>query len=761
MYDFRSLSPLDFEELVRDLLQEALGIQLESFGAGKDQGIDFRYSKGAASVVVQAKHYIESSGATLLKAAAIEDKKVASLKPSRYIFATSQSMTPLKKQKIIEAMPSCQIKPSGVYGKEDLNNLIGMYPKVERKHFKLWLASTEVLTRILHGGLLSRAEAELGIIRNLVPKLVHNESVNEAEAILESKGALIISGDPGVGKTTLARILVWLHAEQGWEIYVIDDMKDFFEAASAEGKRLILFDDFLGQIRLSDSSIHNVDKRFSTAVEKVAGNRSLRFIMTTRDYILHQAQAQSEKLSGKEVDSLSFTLNVGKYTRAARAKIVFNHIFFSDLSSDHRSRLVEGGFYMRIIDHPNFNPRLIETVLSAEYVSLAGESIQSSIIKVLTNPEILWEKPYRAHISIEGRALMLSLFILGAPLPISVIQRTFVRISKLLGVPVNSVELPVKFRSALKELEGSVVSIKARTAQFANPGLMDFMAGAVIKDQQTTYLIDAVEELHEIESLWQFYSAKKLEIGSSDDISIRWNSSVRRLLSSSGERPVRMLKLVLAFDAVFGPEKHGTLFDILVENVEQQGIDEDDLEAASRLLTIIKSSGFRMTSKRKAIEAISFFALVPFKSLVAHMNLYEVEAIAGALISYGSELNSTRQIVRDAICHHLDDLESRLDDCVDLSDVDSYESDLRSLMETYEIEADGSFDLSFWNRRDAINERYDEEDVEKLGSYSPNHFSSQIAITDSEIRSIFGELERDARSQAASQLTGAKDRGEF
>ena len=39
-YDFTSLSSYDFEGLVRDLLQEELGITLESFTSGRDHGID-------------------------------------------------------------------------------------------------------------------------------------------------------------------------------------------------------------------------------------------------------------------------------------------------------------------------------------------------------------------------------------------------------------------------------------------------------------------------------------------------------------------------------------------------------------------------------------------------------------------------------------------------------------------------------------------------------------------------------------------------
>jgi hypothetical protein len=66
-YDFKSLSPIDFEVLVRDLLQEELHVRLESFRSGRDLGIDFRYSPDAGGeIVVQCKHYADSTFAKLL-----------------------------------------------------------------------------------------------------------------------------------------------------------------------------------------------------------------------------------------------------------------------------------------------------------------------------------------------------------------------------------------------------------------------------------------------------------------------------------------------------------------------------------------------------------------------------------------------------------------------------------------------------------------------------------------------------------------------
>ncbi len=176
MYDFRTLSPIDFELLVRDLLQAELNITMESFGPGKDGGIDFRFSMADQDVVVQAKHHVEGGAQSLLRAARGEDCKVLKLAPSRYILVTSLSLTPALKSKIIQAMPSTPVSARDVIGREDLNNFLGLHPHVLRQHFKLWLTSTEVLERILHSAVYNRTDAELARIRQLVPKFVHNAS---------------------------------------------------------------------------------------------------------------------------------------------------------------------------------------------------------------------------------------------------------------------------------------------------------------------------------------------------------------------------------------------------------------------------------------------------------------------------------------------------------------------------------------------------------------------------------------------------------
>lgn len=136
-YDFFNLSPIDFEDLSRDLLQKFLGVYLESFAPGRDSGIDLRYSKdGRNSFIIQCKRYKDYSNLKLnLKN---ETDKVKRLNPYRYILTTSVGLTPANKDEIKKIFRPFIKNTSDIFGKNDVNNLLGKYPEIEKHHFKLW-----------------------------------------------------------------------------------------------------------------------------------------------------------------------------------------------------------------------------------------------------------------------------------------------------------------------------------------------------------------------------------------------------------------------------------------------------------------------------------------------------------------------------------------------------------------------------------------------------------------------------------------------
>jgi hypothetical protein len=67
-YTFETLSSLDFEELVRDLLQEEYREQMETFAPGADGGVDVRLVRGnQTKLTCQCKHYVGTGFDGLLR----------------------------------------------------------------------------------------------------------------------------------------------------------------------------------------------------------------------------------------------------------------------------------------------------------------------------------------------------------------------------------------------------------------------------------------------------------------------------------------------------------------------------------------------------------------------------------------------------------------------------------------------------------------------------------------------------------------------
>src|SRR5258708_2161611 len=106
MYDFKQLSPADFEDLTRDLLQQEWGILLESFKSGRDQGIDLRFATGDnGHLIVQCKRFVDSTVAKLVRHLQTEElPKITKLAPNRYVLVTALPLSPADKQKIFQVL---------------------------------------------------------------------------------------------------------------------------------------------------------------------------------------------------------------------------------------------------------------------------------------------------------------------------------------------------------------------------------------------------------------------------------------------------------------------------------------------------------------------------------------------------------------------------------------------------------------------------------------------------------------------------------
>ena len=487
-YDFKSLSPQDFEELTRDLLQAEWGVSLEAFKTGRDQGIDLRHSQlDGGATIVQCKHFAASTFSNLhSQLRNSELQKVQRLRPKRYLVVTSLGLSPADKDKVVETMRPFILRASDVIAADDLDGLLARHPNIERANFKLWLTSTSVIERILHNAEICHTQFEVERIRQKLPVFVQNKAYPRAQQILDEQRVAIISGVPGIGKTTLAEMLLYAHLDDGYEPVVVQsDISEGKKLFRPQSKQIFYYDDFLGQTFLGDQRSYlsrNQDVALLSFMEMVRSTPHSRLVLTTREHVLRQAFQVSERFLQSTLLSHKCVLELGDYSFGQRARILYNHLYFSSLPQAYKDVVLEDDFFLDIIKHEHFNPRLIEWLSSLTRLhSPRPDQYKQSITDLLQSPERLWSHAFETQISDAARNLLLTLYSIGEWADVVDIEPAFEAIHRGACDRYHRPRSAGDFRLALQELDGAFLSYRSGRATFLNPSIRDFTAGVLCR----------------------------------------------------------------------------------------------------------------------------------------------------------------------------------------------------------------------------------------------------------------------------------------
>ncbi|MBN1864922.1 MAG: restriction endonuclease [Victivallales bacterium] len=481
-YDFRSLSPHDFEHLCRDLLQKLLGLRLESFTTGRDDGIDFRYRTGTSHLILQCKHYAESGFEALCRVLVNKErKKIEAINPTKYLLATSVGLTPRRKEDLLKILAPYCLASEDIFGKDDLNNLLSENPDIECKHFKLWLTSAAVLERILYSGIFSDSDSHLERIRLRLLRYVPNPSFDRAKALLDKSHFCIVAGIPGIGKTTLAEVLLadLVDRQRFTAFRIANELSELRSVKNPKSKQVFYFDDFLGKTAL-DKLQKNEDQRLVELMEEVAVNPNWRFILTTREYILNIAKRQHEAFAHPPLNFQMCVVNLSDYARPIRAKILYNHIYFSDLPREYKLALLDEHGYEKILNHRNYNPRVIEYMTAAHHASAVASTLYlKEFVDSLDNPTRIWDHAFRHQISEPARNLLLVLTTVPDEVTLEDLEKAFWKFYEFRQKRFGFSARPGDWIDALRELDGNFIKTGKRGASlvvsFHNPSVKDFM----------------------------------------------------------------------------------------------------------------------------------------------------------------------------------------------------------------------------------------------------------------------------------------------
>lgn len=479
-YDFSTLNDRELEELTRDLLSKKLNVNFQSFKPGPDKGIDLRYSTINAEneIVVQVKHYL-SSGISKLKLDLKnnEIQKVVSLKPERYIFCTSLPLSPQDKEEIkIIFNPYIQ-STSDVIGKEDLNKWLEDYPEIQERHFKLWLSSIDLIKKIVKNGVKGRSEFYREKILREITLYVPNKTHSEAVNALNNNHFILITGAPGIGKSTLANMLTYQLLAEDFELIYVREITEAEEAFSPEKKQVFYFDDFLGAITLDLYSSRNADSAIVNFIERIRSDKYKRLILTCRTTILNQAKNISDKIQNSSIDISNYEVRIQNYTNWDKAQILYNHIYLSDIEDEQKLIFFQNDFHWKVIKHRYYNPRVIQDITKKTNI-IDSDYSEKFVLDILNDPKKIWEKPFNVQISHISRLLLLTMY--------SLYYTTDERLKETFNSRINHevvcnnyLREGNEYNFALKELVGAFIirTIDKNSIRYSffNPSVEDFI----------------------------------------------------------------------------------------------------------------------------------------------------------------------------------------------------------------------------------------------------------------------------------------------
>ncbi|HCU15725.1 hypothetical protein M988_3060 [Hafnia paralvei ATCC 29927] len=524
-FNFRNLSSADFEDLVLDLIGKEEGFRFEAFCAGPDGGVDGRHSHTSGNVILQAKHYEGSQVSKLIATMRHERKSINMLAPTRYILATSCKLTPASKGKLAPIIGPSLKSEADILGPEDINGLLRKYPEILKSHIKLWLSGAGVLERIIRAAAHTFAAFTQEEIEKKVRVFASNPSFGESFVTLEKYGLLIISGPPGVGKTTLAEMLCYTYLNEQWELVPIRSLEDGFAAISDNKKQVFLFDDFLGKVALDRLALAHKDSDLMRFMNRVRRSPNARFILTTRGYIFEEARRVSEYLSDQRLDVTKYVLDVGIYTRRIKARILYNHLLVSKTPLLHIQALLDSNTLAEIVDHKNYNPRIIEAMTDTLHINnIEIANYPTAFIEALNNPSQIWDTAFRTHIDHRCRHLLIAMFFLTEyGVSLATLRSSFDTLHTALCKAYGLAHGPKDFEETLHILEGSfvkIVNISGPLVSFINPSLKDYLSIYLRDAELLILLVSTAASIDWLLNLWNFVHQFELSEAAQTKIAI-------------------------------------------------------------------------------------------------------------------------------------------------------------------------------------------------------------------------------------------------
>ncbi|MGG0051815.1 restriction endonuclease [Bacillus atrophaeus] len=515
-YDFHALlEPLEFEKLVCDIISQRDGISLRMYKEGRDEGVDGSYTDDNIKIIVQAKRY-QSNFKSLYRSLTLELPKVRKLQPDRYILGISMELSKSQVNDIIDLFKEFNVNEQDILDRVHMNRLLEQpaYKQTVLKFPKLWFPNVNVLEKILneslHRGVYNESEMELKTAyqkaKTFVPTKIYHKSLWD----WSHNHVIVLSGEPGVGKTTIAQILALAYLQPNhlngfvW----VNSIEDVYKMLENDQKQVFILDDYWGSIFREEHTSRKNEDRLDKLIKHIAGfNGNKRLIITTREYILQQV-LQKHPLIKRTLEQYALICTMEEYSDDEKANILYSHLYTSNLEYEYVHYL-----YMEtdwIVHHPNYNPRVLSLFLKKQPDKHESPSeYYDQLCNYLDCPEDFWKSIF-IGLSPEAKFVAMLLLISSTPAHRDSIEHCYQKY-----IHHHSPRTPVKnLGECIVELEKTMIkSVYSEDYEdillkFSMPAVQDFLFAHLQEncEQWVPNLLECCSYYNQLQFLLEYLS---------------------------------------------------------------------------------------------------------------------------------------------------------------------------------------------------------------------------------------------------------------
>lgn len=217
---------------------------------------------------------------------------------------------------------------------------------------------------------------------------------------------------------------------------------------------------------------------------RFVANRISCFILSTREYILKSALRQYEHFAVRNIELAKCTIDLEDYTEDVRAHILYNHLAEAEIPVHYIRQLLSGSQYLKLIKHPNFNPRIIEAFLNKQlYLQVLPESFVRQFLDFFEHPNSVWNYAFNNMPPLARYALFVRMTMGNGAVYLddwySAVRFLVRQTSGELSLSMTE----MLWEETLKLLEGTFIltskSNSSFVSSFYNPSVFDFLLDKV------------------------------------------------------------------------------------------------------------------------------------------------------------------------------------------------------------------------------------------------------------------------------------------